>query len=93
MSKSYVYILSNVTNSVLYIGVTNNIQRRVYEHKNHLLKGFSDKYNTEKLVYVEEYPTIVEAIAREKQLKRWRRTKKDELIKSQNPEFIDLYDL
>ena len=87
----YLYILTNKTNGVFYIGVTNDVIRRVYEHKNHLVKGFSDKYNTEKLIYVEEYPTITDAIAREKQLKRWRRSKKEELIKSLNPEFIDLY--
>lgn len=74
----------------LYIGITNNLQRRVYEHKNHLNKGFSKKYNCIKLIYYEEYKSVKEALAREKQLKNWRREKKEFLIKTINPTWNDL---
>ena len=92
MDKYYVYILANKTNSVLYIGVTNSLIRRVFEHKEKLVDGFTKKYQTNKLVYFEQTTSSVDAIAREKQLKRWRRDKKDLLIKSMNPNFEDLYD-
>ncbi len=75
---------------VLYIGITNNLQRRVYEHKNELIEGFSKKYKCKKLVYFEEYKNINQAIEREKQLKKWRREKKEWLIKKMNPQFKDL---
>lgn len=74
----------------LYIGITNNLQRRVYEHKNHILEGFSKRYNCTKLVYYEEYKDVEEALAREKQLKNWRRKKKEYLIKTINPSWKDL---
>lgn len=92
MSKKsyYVYILSNYTNTTLYIGVTGDIERRIYEHKNGLLVGFTEKYNVTKLVYVEECDNVNDAIAREKQLKKWRREKKEALIKTINPEWKDL---
>lgn len=92
MSKKsyYVYILSNYTNTTLYIGVTGDIERRIYEHKNGLLDGFTEKYNVTKLVYVEECDNVNDAIAREKQLKKWRREKKEALIKTINPEWKDL---
>ncbi len=90
MEKAYVYILTNKNNTTLYIGVTNNIERRLYEHRNKLVKGFSSKYNLNKLIYLEETNSIKEAIQREKQLKGWRREKKINLIKQQNPDFIDL---
>ena len=92
MSKKsyYVYILSNYTNTTLYIGVTGNIERRIYEHKNGLVDGFTEKYNVTKLVYVEECDNVNDAIAREKQLKKWRREKKEALIKTINPEWKDL---
>ena len=86
----YVYILSNWNNKVLYIGVTNNLQRRIYEHKNKLIKGFTAKYNVDKLVYFEEYNEPKYAIAREKQLKGWKREKKNFLIEKVNFEWKDL---
>ena len=91
MLKSYyVYILTNKTNNVLYIGVTNDLERRVYEHKNKLVEGFTAKYNLSKLVYFEETGSIESAILREKQLKRWHRDWKINLIKENNPNFNDL---
>ncbi len=86
----YVYILTNFTNNVMYIGVTNNLQRRIYEHKNKLVDGFTKKYNVNKLVYFEEYRDIKNAIAREKQLKKWRREKKNILVETQNADWEDL---
>ena len=87
----YVYILANQSNSVLYIGVTGNLKKRTYEHKNDINPGFTQKYNVHKLVYIERYrdPTI--AINREKQLKGWRRSKKEQLINQRNPNWEDLY--
>lgn len=90
--QSYLYILTNKHNTVLYTGVTNNLIRRIYEHKNKLIKGFTSKYNITKLVYYELFDDIVEAIKREKQIKGGSRTKKINLIKSINPEFRDLYE-
>lgn len=91
MTKAYyIYILTNFTNNVFYIGVTNNLERRVYEHRQELVDGFSKKYQLKKLVYVEEYPTALEAIVREKQLKNWHRVWKINLIRSTNPDFEDL---
>lgn len=86
----YVYIMTNKTNKVLYIGVTNNLERRCYEHKQKLIKGFTEKYNISKLVYYEETKDIKEAITREKQLKGWLRQKKIALIESINPTWKDL---
>ncbi|RKY24845.1 MAG: GIY-YIG nuclease family protein [Planctomycetota bacterium] len=74
----------------LYVGVTNNIKRRVYEHKNHLIPGFTDRYNVVRLLYVETTTDPVSAIKREKQIKRWRREKKVKLIDSLNPEWNDI---
>lgn len=88
--KGYVYILTNKTNRVLYIGTTSDIARRIYEHKNHLIQGFTDKYNATKLIYMEQCEKISDAIAREKQLKRWRREKKITLIKTLNPDFNEI---
>ena len=91
MLKSYyVYILTNKINTVLYIGVTNDLQRRVYEHKNKIIEGFTAKYNLSKLVYFEETGSIESAILREKQLKRWHRDWKINLIKENNLNFNDL---
>ena len=90
MQIYYVYILSNYTNSTLYIGVTNDLKRRIYEHKNKLISGFSSKYNVNKLVYFEETTDIKSAIQREKNLKKWKREWKDELTKKNNPSFYDL---
>ena len=87
----FIYIMSSFS-GVLYIGVTNNLKRRVYEHKQELVEGFSKKYKCKKLVYFEEYKDINQAIAREKQLKNWNRKKKDRLIIKLNPDFKDLSD-
>ena len=88
--KYYVYIMTNKTNDVLYIGVTNDIVRRKWEHQNHIIKGFSSKYNLEKCVYIEECGNVNDAIRREKQLKHWNRAKKYCLVKTINPEWNDL---
>lgn len=88
----YVYIIANKSNTVLYIGVTNDLKRRIYEHKNKLVEGFTKKYNVSKLIYFEHYISIEEAIKREKQLKKWNRRWKDELIEKENPEWIELQD-
>jgi putative endonuclease len=92
MRQFYVYILTNKFNTTFYIGVTNNLNRRIFEHKNKLVKGFTSKYNLTKLVYIEIYQTIFQAIDREKQLKRWHKDWKMNLIKESNPTFKDLYD-
>ena len=89
---SYVYFLTNKYNTVIYVGVTSNIIKRIYEHKNKLADGFSSKYNLNKLVYYETFEDITEAIKREKQIKGGSRLDKIKLIKSFNPEFNDLYD-
>ena len=86
----YIYILTNKNNNVLYIGVTNNLQRRLYEHQNKLVDGFTKKYNVNKLVYYEVYGDIEEAIKRDKVLKKWARVKKDTLITNFNKEWKDL---
>ncbi len=89
----YVYILSNATNVAIYIGVTNNLVRRIYEHRNHAdPKSFTARYNISKLVYYEETPDVRAAIEREKQLKSWSRARKNELIASKNPTWADLYE-
>ena len=88
----YVYIITNKTNSVIYTGVTNDLQRRVYEHKNKLVDGFSKRYNLCKLVYFEEATDVYSAISREKQIKDWRRIKKISLIDAFNPDWKDLSD-
>ena len=90
MQKYFVYILSNYTNTTLYVGMTNDMKRRLYEHKNKLIEGFSSKYNTNKLVYYEETSDVKTAIQREKNLKKWNRQWKEELIKKTNPDFKDL---
>ncbi len=74
----------------MYLGVTNNLERRLYEHKNKLLKGFSEKYNVNKLVYFEETQDVTAAIAREKEIKKWRREKKNQLVNRINPNWKDL---
>jgi putative endonuclease len=91
-SKQYfIYILTNHTNTVLYTGITNNLIRRVWEHKNSQSSGFTTKYKVNKLVYFEVSKTPYEAISREKQIKNWHREWKINLIKQENPEFKDLY--
>ncbi len=85
-----VYIATNEFNTVLYIGITSDLNRRSYEHKNKIIEGFTSKYNVNKIVYFEETLDIKSAIAREKQLKNWHRQWKLNLIKKVNPEFKDL---
>ena len=90
--KYYVYILTNKYCTVLYTGVTNNLVKRVYEHKNHLDKGsFTAKYKVDRLVYFEETTDVKAAIEREKQIKSWNRDRKTSLIMSMNPKWLDLY--
>ena len=86
----FVYILTNKSNSVLYIGTTNDIKRRLDEHRSREIEGFTKKYNVFKPVYCEEIKNPEDAIKREKQLKKWTRLKKTELIESSNPEWNDL---
>lgn len=83
-------MMSNWNDKVLYTGITNNLERRVYEHKNKLVKGFTAKYNINKLVYFDYTENVISAISREKQIKGWSREKKNELIESTNPEWKDL---
>ncbi len=87
----YVYILANKKNGTLYIGVTNDLIRRVYEHKNELLPGFTQKYHVHNLVYYEQTSDVNSAILREKRLKTWKRAWKIKLIKDFNPGWKDLY--
>ncbi|MBE7088414.1 MAG: GIY-YIG nuclease family protein [Clostridiales bacterium] len=86
----YVYLITNKTNSVLYTGVTNNLPRRIYEHKNKLVEGFTCKYNVNKLVYYETTSDVKSAIAREKEIKGWLRSKKNALVETMNPTWKDL---
>lgn len=83
-------MMANWNNKVLYTGVTNNLERRIYEHKNKLIKGFTAKYNINKLVYFEYTADVNSAIAREKQIKGWTRQKKNELIQGVNPLWKDI---
>jgi putative endonuclease len=86
----YLYIITNKKNGVLYIGVTNNLERRMFEHKNKLIKGFSSRYNLDKLVYLEVYQYVEDAIKREKNMKKWKREWKINLIVEGNPDWGDL---
>jgi putative endonuclease len=88
----YIYILTTTQNTALYTGVTNNLIRRVYEHKNDFTTGFTKKYHVHKLVYYETGESILSAIERERQIKSWRREKKNEMINAFNPDWHDLYD-
>jgi putative endonuclease len=90
MKKYHVYIMANPHNTVLYTGVTSNLEKRVLEHKSKIQDGFTRKYNITKLVYAEEYREVLDAIQREKQIKAGSRKKKLALIKSINPAFSDL---
>jgi putative endonuclease len=91
MKQYYVYILASKKNGTLYIGVTNNLPKRVYEHKNNLIEGFTRKYNVHNLVYYESYSDIYAAITRKKAIKKWKRAWKTELIEKSNPLWKDLY--
>jgi putative endonuclease len=88
----YVYILTTQDNTVLYTGVTNDLIRRVYEHKNNLVSGFTKRYCVHKLVYFEMVEDVMSAIEREKQVKSWVRNKKISLVNASNPDWHDLYD-
>lgn len=88
----YVYIISNNNNSVLYIWVTNDLVRRIYEHKESLIEWFTSKYQVKKLVYYEIFSNVKEAIEREKILKKWHRKRKNDLINKNNPNWNDLYE-
>ena len=88
--RYYVYLLTNWNHKVMYVCVTNDLQRRMYEHQNKLVQGFTEKYNLNKLVYFEETGDVITAIAREKEIKKWRREKKDSLVLGVNPEWNDL---
>ncbi|MCX6118893.1 MAG: GIY-YIG nuclease family protein [Proteobacteria bacterium] len=90
IKQSYIYILTNRNNSVLYIGVTSSLEKRLFEHRNHLIPGFTSKYHLHKLVYYEQFDHIENAIAREKQLKGKTRAKKEALINSLNPSWSEL---
>lgn len=92
MKKFYVYILCNKQNGTLYTGITSDLIKRVYEHKNDLVDGFTQKYNVHRLVWYEAHETAETAILREKQIKKWKRKWKLELIEKYNPEWNDLYE-
>ncbi len=89
-SKNYYIYIMTSPKGTLYTGVTNNLKRRVYQHKNKLIEGFTKKYNITRLVYYQETPDAQSALAREKQIKGWVRRKKMDLIKSTNPKWLDL---
>jgi putative endonuclease len=88
----YVYLLASRRHGTLYLGVTNNIVRRVYEHKHKIVPGFSAKYDVDRLVWYEAYGDVTGAIRREKQIKKWKRDWKIALIEADNPDWSDLYD-
>ena len=91
MNTYYVYIMTNKANKVLYVSMTYDIERRVLEHKSHLILGFTARYNLDKCVFVEEFTNVSDAIDCEKKIKSWSRNKKFELINSKNPKFEDLF--
>jgi putative endonuclease len=91
MKHYYVYVMTSPSGT-LYTGMTNDLKRRVYQHKHKLVEGFTEKYNVTRLAYYEETQDVQTAIAREKEIKSWRRSKKLELIKSLNPKWQDLSD-
>jgi putative endonuclease len=86
----YVYLMTNRNDKVMYVGVTNDLRRRIFEHRNKLVKGFTEKYNVHKLVYFEETEDVTVAIEREKEVKKWRREKKNQLVIKTNPTWSDL---
>jgi len=92
MKTYFVYIMASQKNGTLYIGVSGNLKKRVYEHRYDLIEGFTKKYQVHRLVYFESTPDINAAIAREKQLKAWKRQWKIGLIENENPDWKDLYD-
>jgi putative endonuclease len=92
MKRPCVYILTNKPYGTLYVGVTSDLARRIWEHKHHILEGFTERYGLHRLVYVDSHETMIDAIAREKKLKRWRREWKVALIEKDNSEWLDLYE-
>lgn len=92
MKAYYVYILASKRNGTLYVGVTSDLPRRIYEHKQKLIDGFTKKYNITTLVYAEEFQNINDAIHREKCIKKWNRAWKLKLIEEHNPDWSDLYE-
>lgn len=92
MNQYFVYIMASKRNGTIYIGMTNDLVRRVYQHKNHLIEGFTQDYDVTQLVYFETCGSVEGAITREKQLKEWKRSWKLELIEKSNPDWKDLYD-
>jgi putative endonuclease len=93
MKSYYVYILASKRNGTLYIGVTNDLVRRAYDHKSNVIQGFTEKYGVHNLVYYESYTDVRDALTREKRLKKWKRQWKIDLIESVNPDWRDLYSL
>jgi putative endonuclease len=91
MNSFYVYILASRKNGTLYIGVTNDLVRRVYDHRNNAIEGFTKKYSVHTLVYYEPYKDVRDALTREKRLKKWKRQWKINLIENTNPDWKDLY--
>ena len=92
MQESFIYIMASKRNGTLYIGVTSNLEKRVFEHKNKIIPGFTEKYEVGILVYYETFSNIEIAILREKRLKEWKRKWKIELIEKSNPKWIDLFE-
>ncbi|MGQ8367507.1 GIY-YIG nuclease family protein [Glaciecola sp. 1036] len=92
MKQPCVYIITNIHNTTLYIGVTSNLIQRIHQHKNKQVDGFSKKYNLQKLVYFEQFALMEDAILREKRLKNWHREWKNKLINTENPDWDDLYE-
>ncbi|MGA7160029.1 MAG: GIY-YIG nuclease family protein [Bacteroidota bacterium] len=92
MRRYFVYIMSNKKRGTLYIGVTNSLKTRTWQHKSGMYDGFTKRYSLHDLIYFEEFTDVRDAITREKQLKKWNRGWKIELIEKMNPEWIDLYD-
>lgn len=90
MKSYYVYILTNWKNTVLYTGVTGNLEIRIYQHKHKLIDGFSKKYNLNKVIFIQEFYNVYEAIKSEKIIKGWSRSKKKDLVQLMNPEWLDL---
>jgi len=92
MNQYYVYILAGKRNGTLYVGVTKDLVKRCYEHKHDLVEGFTKKYQVHTLVYYETHDNAIEAIAREKQIKKWNRSWKIRLVEEMNPDWRELYD-
>jgi len=90
MKKGYTYILASKENGTIYTGVTSDLMKRLWQHKNNIVQGFTSRYNVHNLVYYEEYGDIYDAIVREKQIKGWSRKKKLNLINRNNPKWLDL---